>query len=47
MDLDKVLLRPSPFGVESGSLALGEFEPGQDLKEMLAEVGRGEELPGR
>jgi len=39
-DLDKLLLRPSPFGVESGSLALGEFEPGKDLKEMLAEVGR-------
>jgi len=45
-DLDKLLLRPSPFGVESGSLALGEFEPGQDLKEMLAEVGR-EEGKGR
>ena len=36
--MDKLLLRPSPFGVESGSLALGEFEAGEDLKEMLAEA---------
>jgi len=37
-DMDNLLLRPSPFAADSGSLALGEFEAGADLKEMLAEV---------
>ncbi|EWM24721.1 nedd8 activating enzyme [Nannochloropsis gaditana] len=37
-DMDNLLLRPSPFAADSGSLALGEFEAGADLKEMLAEA---------
>lgn len=35
IDFDRLLLRPSPFGAESGVLALAEFESGPELKELL------------
>lgn len=35
-DLDRLLLRDSSFGSETGKLPLGEFEAGQDTKEFLA-----------
>jgi hypothetical protein len=35
IDFDRLLLRPSPFGAESGALALAEFESGAELKELL------------
>lgn len=38
IDMDRLLLRKSPFAVESGPLALGEFEAGEDLKEMVQEA---------
>lgn len=35
-DLQKLLLRSSPFGNETGALANGEFEPSEDLPATLA-----------
>lgn len=37
-DMDKLLMRGTPFGAGSGALALGEFEAGEDLKELLGEA---------
>jgi molybdopterin/thiamine biosynthesis adenylyltransferase len=34
-DVNKLLLRSSPFGCETGKLALGEFEPGTDTRDFV------------
>eukprot|EP00952_Eustigmatos_sp_NYUAD-ZCMA_P012587 50529-Eustigmatos_ZCMA.PRE.1 len=36
--MDRLLCRKSPFANETGTLSLGEFEPGPDLREMLEEA---------
>lgn len=38
IDLDRLLLRPSPFAAESGVLALAEFEAGAELKELVGQA---------
>lgn len=38
VDMDLLLTRGTPFGAGSGALALGDFEAGEDLKELLAEA---------
>lgn len=37
-DIGLLLTRDTPFGAGSGALALGDFEAGEDLKELLAEA---------
>lgn len=37
-DMDLLLTRDTPFGAGSGALVLGDFEAGEDLKELLAEA---------
>lgn len=40
VDLFTLLLRPSPYAVESGSLALGTFEHGSDLVDLVQESAK-------
>lgn len=39
-DLDRILARPSPFGIETGSLKLGEFVAGPENKAIIQDDTR-------